>query len=52
MILLRAYVGRGGLKLEAALREFEIIAEGLVCLDVGASTGGLRIACYNTAQPK
>lgn len=34
------YVGRGGLKLEAALREFEIDVRGLVCLDVGASTGG------------
>lgn len=34
------YVGRGGLKLEAALREFQIDADGLTCLDVGASTGG------------
>jgi 23S rRNA (cytidine1920-2'-O)/16S rRNA (cytidine1409-2'-O)-methyltransferase len=34
------YVGRGGLKLEGALREFELNVEGLVCLDVGASTGG------------
>lgn len=34
------FVGRGGLKLEAALREFDISVEGLTCLDVGASTGG------------
>jgi len=34
------YVGRGGLKLEAALREFKIDLQGFVCLDVGASTGG------------
>jgi 23S rRNA (cytidine1920-2'-O)/16S rRNA (cytidine1409-2'-O)-methyltransferase len=34
------YVGRGGLKLEAALREFEIDVRDCVCLDVGASTGG------------
>lgn len=34
------YVGRGGLKLEAALREFQIDATGFNCLDVGASTGG------------
>ena len=34
------YVGRGGLKLEAALREFRVCVRGLVCLDVGASTGG------------
>ena len=34
------YVGRGGLKLEAALDSFAIDVAGKVCLDVGASTGG------------
>lgn len=34
------YVGRGALKLEAALREFNIDPTDLVCIDVGASTGG------------
>lgn len=34
------YVGRGGLKLQAALLEFHLNVEGAVCLDVGASTGG------------
>src|SRR5258708_1095826 len=34
------YVGRGGLKLDAALDEFGIEVTGLLCLDVGASTGG------------
>lgn len=34
------YVSRGGIKLEAALREFTIDVRGLLCLDVGASTGG------------
>jgi 23S rRNA (cytidine1920-2'-O)/16S rRNA (cytidine1409-2'-O)-methyltransferase len=34
------YVSRGGIKLEAALREFNIDIDGFVCLDVGASTGG------------
>ena len=34
------YVGRGGLKLEGALRSFNIDVSGLNCLDVGASTGG------------
>ena len=34
------YVSRGGIKLEAALREFNVDVGGLVCLDVGASTGG------------
>jgi 23S rRNA (cytidine1920-2'-O)/16S rRNA (cytidine1409-2'-O)-methyltransferase len=34
------YVSRGGEKLAAALDEFAIDPAGLVCLDVGASTGG------------
>ena len=34
------YVSRGGLKLEKALATFELHPEGLVALDVGASTGG------------
>lgn len=34
------YVGRGGLKLEAALHAFAIDVRGKVALDVGASTGG------------
>lgn len=34
------YVGRGGVKLEAALKQFAIDVAGLNCLDVGASTGG------------
>jgi len=34
------YVGRGGLKLEAALTAFDMNPKGKVCADVGASTGG------------
>ncbi len=34
------YVGRGGLKLEKALQEFQIDPTGQVVIDVGASTGG------------
>jgi 23S rRNA (cytidine1920-2'-O)/16S rRNA (cytidine1409-2'-O)-methyltransferase len=34
------YASRGGMKLEAALREFRIDVNGLTCLDVGSSTGG------------
>ncbi|GAB6905525.1 putative rRNA methyltransferase YqxC [Desulfosarcina cetonica] len=34
------YVSRGGLKLEAALRATGMDCNGLICLDVGASTGG------------
>src|SRR5437868_1030120 len=34
------YVSRGGLKLEKALATFQLNPQGLVALDVGASTGG------------
>jgi 23S rRNA (cytidine1920-2'-O)/16S rRNA (cytidine1409-2'-O)-methyltransferase len=34
------YVSRGGLKLEAALRHWQIDVTGKICLDVGTSTGG------------
>jgi len=34
------FVGRGGLKLEAALDRFNVDVKGLVCVDIGASTGG------------
>ena len=34
------YVGRGGTKLEGALRDFGISPAGFTALDIGASTGG------------
>ena len=34
------YVSRGGLKLEKALRNFDVTVDGKVCTDVGSSTGG------------
>jgi 23S rRNA (cytidine1920-2'-O)/16S rRNA (cytidine1409-2'-O)-methyltransferase len=34
------YASRGGLKLEKALAEFSVSVDGMICLDVGASTGG------------
>jgi len=34
------YVSRGGLKLEKAIKEFNIDVKGLRAIDVGASTGG------------
>lgn len=34
------YVSRGGLKLEAALRHWNLDVAGKTCMDVGASTGG------------
>ena len=34
------YVSRGGLKLEKAIKNFDVNVEGKVCTDVGSSTGG------------
>lgn len=34
------YVSRGGFKLEAALKGFMVDVRGLVCADIGASSGG------------
>lgn len=34
------YVSRGGLKLAEGLRYFKIDPDGLICADIGASTGG------------
>ena len=34
------YVGRGGLKLEAALKNFSISVKNKICADIGASVGG------------
>lgn len=34
------YVSRGGLKLEKALKEFNLVLSGKTAMDIGASTGG------------
>jgi 23S rRNA (cytidine1920-2'-O)/16S rRNA (cytidine1409-2'-O)-methyltransferase len=34
------YVSRGGLKLEKAIKEFNLLLNEKICMDVGASTGG------------
>jgi 23S rRNA (cytidine1920-2'-O)/16S rRNA (cytidine1409-2'-O)-methyltransferase len=34
------YVSRGGDKLEGALSDLELVVEGQICADIGASTGG------------
>lgn len=34
------FVGRGGYKLKAAILQFGLIISGLICADLGASTGG------------
>lgn len=44
------YVSRGGLKLEKALKVFEISVEDRILLDIGASTGGFTdVALQNGA---
>ena len=35
-----SFVSRGGLKIEKALKFFDINPDGLCCMDIGASTGG------------
>ena len=34
------YVGRGGIKLEKVIQDFGFLVDGMVAIDVGASTGG------------
>lgn len=46
------YVGRGGLKLEKALKTFGISPAGKVCLDCGASTGGFTDCLLQFAAEK
>lgn len=36
----KAYASRGGYKLEKAMAAFDVKADDLVCMDVGAATGG------------
>jgi len=46
------YVSRGGLKLEAALREFGIDPSGWVAADIGASTGGFTDCLLKSGAAK
>lgn len=42
------YVGRGGLKLEAALKAFKVDPSGKTAIDIGSSTGGFTDALLQT----
>ncbi|MBR6767670.1 MAG: TlyA family RNA methyltransferase [Clostridia bacterium] len=45
------YVSRGGLKLEKALKSFDLNPTGMICMDIGASTGGFTdVLLQNGAQ--
>lgn len=46
------YVGRGGLKLEAAEREFSLDFEGKTACDIGASTGGFTDVMLRSGAKK
>jgi 23S rRNA (cytidine1920-2'-O)/16S rRNA (cytidine1409-2'-O)-methyltransferase len=39
------YVGRGGLKMEKAISEFDLNVENQIVLDIGSSTGGFTDCC-------
>jgi 23S rRNA (cytidine1920-2'-O)/16S rRNA (cytidine1409-2'-O)-methyltransferase len=46
------YVSRGGLKLEKALNVFPILLTDLVCMDIGASTGGFTDCMLQSGASK
>jgi 23S rRNA (cytidine1920-2'-O)/16S rRNA (cytidine1409-2'-O)-methyltransferase len=46
------WVGRGGMKLAHALREFGISVDGKTCADIGASTGGFTDVMLNGGARK
>jgi 23S rRNA (cytidine1920-2'-O)/16S rRNA (cytidine1409-2'-O)-methyltransferase len=46
------YVSRGGLKLEAALKEFGIDPDGMTAVDIGASTGGFTDCLLKSGAAK
>ncbi len=46
------YVSRGGLKLEKAMKNFGVTLKDKVCMDVGASTGGLIKPQFEAGREK
>jgi 23S rRNA (cytidine1920-2'-O)/16S rRNA (cytidine1409-2'-O)-methyltransferase len=46
------WVGRGGMKLAHALREFWISVDGKICADIGASTGGFTDVMLKSGAKK
>ncbi|MHC1787057.1 MAG: TlyA family RNA methyltransferase [Christensenellales bacterium] len=49
---LEAWASRGAHKMEKALSFFEVAAEGLVCLDIGAASGGFTDALLRRGAAK
>jgi len=46
------FVSRGGLKLQKAMKEFDISLDGKVCMDIGASTGGFTDCMLQSGAKK
>lgn len=46
------YVGRGAIKLDSAIKNFELDLKDLVCMDIGASTGGFTQIMLNEKVKK
>ena len=46
------YVSRGGFKLEKALKTFDVIVQGRICFDAGASTGGFTDCLLQNSAKK
>ena len=46
------YVSRGGLKLEKAMTHFDLDLTNLVCMDIGASTGGFTDCMFPNGAKK
>ena len=46
------YCSRGGLKLEKAMQEFQISLSGMICMDIGASTGGFTDCMLQSGASK
>lgn len=46
------YVGRGAIKLDSAIKNFELDLKAFVCMDIGASTGGFTQIMLNEKAKK
>ncbi len=44
------YVSRGGLKLEKALKVFDVTVEDKIVIDIGSSTGGFTDCAFKMGQ--
>ena len=47
-----SYVGRGAIKLDSAIKNFKLDLKDLVCMDIGASTGGFTQIMLNENAKK